>query len=44
MIATMLAAGWRAIKAEAALPSVRRLGFTKVVVFARGDDEIAVFA
>lgn len=44
MIAAMQALGWRVVKAEAALPSVRFLGFTKIVTFERDGDELAVFA
>lgn len=44
MIATMRALGWHVVKAEATLPSVRLLGFTKIVTFERDGDELAVFA
>lgn len=51
MIPRMHALGWHLVKVEAALPSVRRLGFSKVWHFARPapfaderDDELAVFA
>lgn len=35
MIPRMHALGWHLVKVEAALPSVRRLGFSKVWHFAR---------
>lgn len=44
MIPRMQATGWRFVKVEASLPSVRRLGFSKVFTFERDGDELAVFA